>query len=321
MNHDEADSRQEAGQLLRGAGLPAEGLVAGRGVANAVWLTTEHVVRLSSGRFRDAFAHEAGVLRRLPPDIPRPMGIANGRRDGAGEFLILGRLPGTSLAEAWPSLTTASRRRIVHELAGITRRLHALEPAPWMDNPWVTDALAGTWADAYHPPPSLSPELVASARQSRPDAADVLDRISAFIAARMDAFEGDRDVPVHSDLHFGNVVVDGGRISGLVDFEGFRLAPADTELDMLLRSIRWALASPEIGSVDHALVPRWFQKVYPGLFAHPRLIERLEVYEALWHLVQLHHWKPGATWMCDPAATLEALIHGRFREGVSRLLR
>lgn len=149
-------------------------------------------------------------------------------------------------------------------------------------------------------------------------AGDVLNRVESFISARVDAFDGDRDVPVHADLHLGNVLVDEGRISGLIDFEGFRLAPADTELDMLLRSIRWALASPETGSMDYEMVPRCFAEHYPGLFAQPRLIERLEVYEGLWHLVQLH-WHP-AGGSSDPVGWLERLVRCEFRGSVTGLL-
>jgi aminoglycoside phosphotransferase (APT) family kinase protein len=292
--------------------------MAGTGIANAVWLTPSHVIRLNSGRFREAFAYEAEVLRRLPAEIPRPGVLAHGKRADAGEFLVLERLPGVTIEDAWPSLSTASRRAVVRELADIVRRLHALAPAAWMDNPWVADAMAGRYADAYHAPPSLFRKLIGSARRVRPDASDVLARTHAFIAARIDAFVDDRDVPVHTDLHFRNVLVDGDRISGLIDFEGFRLAPADTELDMLLRSIRWVLASPGAGSMDHEMVPRWFREEYPALFAHPRLIERLEVYEALWHLVQLH-WHPvgGAG---DPVRWLERLLQGEFRSRTIALL-
>lgn len=318
VSHDELRSRREAAHLLERAGVSVDGLVPGAGIANAVWLTSAHVVRISSGRFRDAFAYEAEVLRHLPAGIPRPCVLAQGRRADAGEYLVLERLPGTTMDEAWPSLSTTSRRALVHELAVITRRLHALEPAAWMANPWVADAMAGKYADAYHAPPSLFGELVASARWARTDASDVLDRAHAFIAGRIDAFAGDRDVPMHTDLHFRNVLVDEGRVTGLIDFEGFRLAPADTELDMLLRSIQWVLESPITRTMDYEMVPRWFREVYPGLFAHPRLIERLEVYEALWHLVQLH-WHP-AGGLDDPVHALERLLQGQFRSRTAALL-
>lgn len=121
----------------------------------------------------------------------------------------------------------------------------------------------------------------------------------------------DHDVPVHTDLHVRNMLVDGDRISGLIDFEGFRLASADVELDMLLRSVRWALASPITRSPGYEMVPRWLGEDYPGLFAPPRLIERLEVYGALWHL------KGSAS---DPAIQMESLLNGQVRETLIDLL-
>ena len=315
---DGGQSRRETAHLLERAGVLADDLVVGAGIANEVWLTPDHVVRLSSGRFRDAFAYEAEVLRRLPVEIPRPLVLAHGKREGEGEYLVLERLPGVTMDDAWPFLPAASRRALVHEIADIMRRLHALEPEAWMANPWAADAMAGKYADAYHAPPGLYRELIRSARRARPDASDVLARTGAFIASRLDAFAGDIDVPIHTDLHFRNVLVDGDHISGIIDFEGFRLGPADIELDMLLRSIRWALLTPGGGSMDYEMVPHWFGEAHPALFAHPRLIERLEVYEALWHLVQLH-WHPAGD-PDDPEHRLERLLEGEFQAVTSTLL-
>ena len=59
-----------ARQLLRQHGLPDQPLRANHGWANQVWLAPAHVVRLSSGRFRDAFAHERAIIGRLPPTVP-----------------------------------------------------------------------------------------------------------------------------------------------------------------------------------------------------------------------------------------------------------
>lgn len=319
LEHDEARSRREARELLQRAGLPSDDLVLGAGIANEVLLTPDHVIRLGSGRFRDAFSYEAEVLRRLPAEVPRPRVLGHGRRDEAGEYLVLERLPGVTLDAAWGNLATDQRRRLVTELARIVQRIHTIPPAPWMDNPWVRGAvLGGKLQDAYHAPPRLSRAMIAAGRRARPDASPVLDLVDAFIARRLDAFAGDVDVPVHADLHFRNVLVAGERISGIIDFEGFRLAPADTELDMFLRELRRDLGSDKTVGDDYDRVCAWFRDAYPALFAHPRLIERLEVYEALWHLVQLH-WHPEGS-PDDPVRSLERLLEGAFRARTIHLL-
>jgi len=54
--------------------------------------------------------------------------------------------------------------------------------------------------------------------------------------------------------------------------------------------------------------------------SHPAAHARLEVYEALWHLVQVHHWRPEYISMPDPAVALRHLLTGGFRERLDVLL-
>ncbi|MDQ3655040.1 MAG: phosphotransferase [Chloroflexota bacterium] len=293
-------------------------MAASDGFANLVILTRDHVVRLNDGRFPNAFRHEATVLNRLPTDIPHPLAVAFGTRRSGGEYLILERLPGGNLEQAWPSLNESDRVRIVQELGNIMKCLHTLPIDDWMPNPWVGDVLATKrWRDAYHAPPELYPWLVDSAAVARPELWHMLDSVALFVAVRMFAFEPAPNSFIHTDLHFRNVVVDAGRITGLIDFEGSRVGARDVELDMLLRS----LAPGEDGSRGrHAGTIAALASTYPELFSSPHLIARLEAYEALWHLVQMHHWRPGQTWMTDPGQHLEALIAGRFRERIRPML-
>ena len=67
--------------LLAALGLPASPLEATDSWSNRVWLAPAHVVRLSSGRFRDAFAYEQSILQLLPPAVPHAQPIAYGRSD------------------------------------------------------------------------------------------------------------------------------------------------------------------------------------------------------------------------------------------------
>jgi aminoglycoside phosphotransferase (APT) family kinase protein len=304
--------------ILGDYGLPGEALTLSDGFANLVVLTPDHVVRLNEGRFPDAFRHEARVLAKLPGDIPHPVAVAHGPRAAGGEYLILERLPGDNLRAVWPALSPADRHRIVEDLAGLARRLHALPAADWMRNPWVDEVLAlRRWGDAYHARPQVSALLIESARSARPDLRDALAETSRFIDERLHAFDCESTAFVHTDLHFRNVIVANGQITGLIDFEGSRTGPPDVELDMLLRT----LAPPGEGQMSaYAGAIGTFRSAYPGLFGHPLLIDRLEVYEALWHLVQLHHWKPGDRWTDDPAVSLGEVLQGTFAARLRQVL-
>ncbi len=316
MNSDSINTR-EVRDILHTYGLGTDDISLAGGFANLVMMTPAVVVRLNEGRFPLAFAHEARVLAHLPSEIPHPKVVAQGPRAGGGEYLILERLPGERLDLAWASLSEPARERVAGSLARIVKRLHILPPSPWMANPWVEDAMRmQRWRDAYHASPDAAPLLIESAAAIRPDAAEVLERLATFVAGRMSAVGGEPDVFLHTDLHLRNVLVDGEGITGLIDYEGSRPGPADVELDMLVRSLH---ADFGTGSDARAFIDA-FRQGYPALFSHPRLVERLEVYEALWHLVQLHHWKPGDRWTSDPADALVDLLDGAFAAQVSRVL-
>lgn len=308
----------EVSQILEELDFPSSELILSDGFANLVVLTPSHVVRLNEGRFPEAFAHEARVLTQLPQNIPHPVAVASGHREAGGEYLVLERLPGANLETVWPTLVLAQQCHVISELAGLVHQLHTLPLADWMTNPWVEDTLANRrWRDAYHALPALSAHLVASAIAARPDLHRLLTETAQFIDERLQACDDEPQCFAHTDLHFRNVIVADGQITGLIDFEGSRLGPRDVELDMLIRS----LTSPE-GTPNgrYGDVVATFRSVYPALFAHPGLIERLEVYEALWNLVQIHHWQPGDRWMADPAEPLRRLLKGEFAAHIHRLL-
>jgi scyllo-inosamine 4-kinase len=303
----------EAQHLLRHHGLHDKPITAASGFVNNVWMTPEVVIRLNNGRFRNTFHHEADVLQHLKGSIPVPEVLDVGHRHTNGEYIILRRLPGNDLEQAWPTMPVNERISVLHELGNILRNLHTIHPQDWMMNPWVQDARAtGTFANGYHTPPHMYCDLIASAAMQRPEIMTTLEAAETFIAGRMAAFDGDTDVMVHGDMHFRNVMVHAGHVVGIIDFEGSLPAPADVELDMLLRE----LAPPSVteGANHHAGVIGTLREGYPELFTHSALEQRIEVYEVIWQLVQLHHWQPGATWMDDPVHTIRQVLSGAFIE-------
>ncbi len=300
--------------VLEAHGVRVESLVASSGWSNRVWLTRTHVVRLSSGRFRDAFAHEAAVARLLPQTVPHAPVLAYGRV-GRQEWVMQERKAGRPLVEVWPRLGRDERQAAVAQLGGVLRALHAVSLPTEFGNPWLTAALApsGQPEDAYHAPPACHEILLAAA--SRVPGVDhgLLAAVRAFIVERLPTFAADAPVLVHSDVHFSNLLWADGQITALLDFEGSRPAARDLELDTLLRLARepQLYRDPDgratIGRDAVRALPVWLASAYPELFSHPCLQARLAVYEALWQLVQLLHFPPGSGFP-DPWEHLKELL-------------
>lgn len=303
-----------ARQRLTELGVPATPLKSVGGWSNAVWLAPEYVVRISSGRFIGSFAHEIASLQLLPATVPHATVCAYGQV-GRREWMIQKRVPGQTLYTTWPTLSAEERQAAITQLGAILRALHAICLPEGFVNSWMTAALApgGQPENAYHPPPTCYAPLIEAALRVPAIDQKLIRATGEFIAARLPAFQGDTPVLVHDDIHFMNIMWADGTITALLDFEGAKPAPADQELDTLLRCVRdleYYGGSPESQRLTAAMVgevPHDLQAAYPALFRHPRLQERLAVYEALWQLVQILNFAPadGAT---APLARLANLL-------------
>lgn len=62
-------------------------------------------------------------------DIPVPRVCRMFQHEGQ-HFLVMSRLPGTSLDAAWPSLSAAERKSIVRDLAAYVRQLRSIPVPP-----------------------------------------------------------------------------------------------------------------------------------------------------------------------------------------------
>jgi aminoglycoside phosphotransferase (APT) family kinase protein len=222
-------------------------------------------------------------------------------------------LPGRTLHQAWPELTTTDRREVVTALGAAIRALHQVEVPIDLKPAWVSDALDArstdhgrmesvTWLDELTALlPGMDRGLIESAK--------------SWMSERLDLLVGDERVLVHADLHPSNVMVDGTEISGLIDFECARAQPADAELHRLLR---WCATPQDFGPLpgEPGLdlltlrdVPSWLREAYPQPFAVPNLRERLHVYEMQWELAQLYRMRTPDS-MAAAQDRIRALLSG-----------
>jgi aminoglycoside phosphotransferase (APT) family kinase protein len=309
----DSDPAAWAARLLAMHGLESGPLEPMAGWSNSLWASGAHVVRISSGRFQHSLSHEAEVLRSLP-HVPCPRVLANGVV-GRREWMIQTRAPGANLMHRWPQLDPAERERAVRSLAQALRAVHATPlRAALREPPWRAAALrpGGDLSTALRLHPRHYRQLVDAGLERGAAAGSLLRATASFIEARLGALADDREVLTHGDLTFANVIWH-GRQARLVDFESSGAAPIDRELDLLLRFLTSREAfSPGAVSDSRALydpVIGWLRDAYPEMFAHPDLVRRLEVYDALWELVQLLNYP--ADHPRDTAGRLETIVTGR----------
>lgn len=281
-------ARLRAHHVLHDAGLGHLGaLERVDSAVNEVWYAGPYVVRISATPGTRRLEYEASVAAVLPPEAGYPEIVTYGRADFA-EWLIVRRLEGEVLSRAWPRLSERTRRDAVTQLGEALHRLHVTEPPrDARGGVVVPPFLEGESLECPHQLPVT--RLLAVLRLARPLAHvdnGMLDAAVARVDAAADAlddFTADHGL-VHGDLHFENVLWADGRMRAMLDFEWARRGPADLDLDVMLRFCaepRLHVAGDyqeQASRDDYRPVPGWLRDVYPDLFEHPRLNDRLFLY-------------------------------------------
>ena len=303
-------------RTLAAAGLPATGRFRSMaGWASRAWVGDEYVVRPSDGRARDAYRHEARVIDLLAgSEVPHARQIAVG--DGSdGPWSVSERLPGRTLHDAWPEADSRTRRAMVESFGAALRALHRVPvPADLLPH-WLADALAGGTWPAFHPPlMSAALQQVEAARRVPGHDPRLLANVADWIQERSALFAADDPVLVQGDLHGSTVIVDEGRVTGLIDFAEALAQSADAELDTILR---WCARPQEFpptpdgrGLDESALteVSGWLHVAYPELFERERVRERLQFYDMVVELAIAAHHPGGDT--SDAAHRIARLLVG-----------
>ncbi|ROP61488.1 phosphotransferase family protein [Curtobacterium sp. PhB115] len=305
--------------VLAAAGLPTDGRYEAKGGwVSRAWVGTSYVVRVGDAAAAHAYEHEASVVASLAgTDVPHARHIAHGT-SAEGAWYVSARLPGRTLHDTWPTASVAERRSIIHSLGDALRALHHVPVPDGLMPPWLRGALAGGSWPAYHPPfvrvAMALVEDAAAAGLSSP----LLGAVRSWVSSRLPLFDADPYVLVHGDLHGSNIMVDEGRVTGLIDFAEAVAQPADVELDTILR---WC-ARPEefpptptsrgLDAASLTPVRGWLEEAYPELFARPSMGSRLAFYD-LWVELAIfgHH----------PDAAVRAVAEERIVRTISEAAR
>jgi hygromycin-B 7''-O-kinase len=283
-----------ARRALEEAGLPVDlQLERASSVTNEVWLSDRYAVRVNR-QPNQRLRREAALGPLLPPEVGYPAIEAYGGEFGA-DWLIVHRVPGQPLSRSWPTMTREERRRAVGQIADMLRALHRFQcpdDVPEIDAPQLlrshtfraVDPLLGALGQ-LETMPFVDGKLLAEVREL------VLSTCSVVEPFDQSSF-------VHGDLTFENVLWDGHVVTALLDFEWSRPAPADVELDILLRFSAYPYLhvaedyEDQTRAIDYTEVPYWLAEDYPELFAFPHQYERLRLYSIAYDVRELVAFPP-----------------------------
>ncbi|GAA3790181.1 phosphotransferase family protein [Streptomyces phyllanthi] len=212
---DEALLRPAAQDLCAQLGLPGARLVRFEDGTLPVYSVGESLVLKLYPGFEAARAiREARVLSHLRDRLPVPtprLQAADLYKNG-WRYVLMSRLPGVSLAEAWHRIPVADQDRIVTEAAETLAALHALDPGP------LTDVVGPADWNRF-----LAVQQAKVLRHHRAGglAETWLEQIPDFLRS-VPLAAPERRVLLHTEFMLEHLTVDphdGWRVTGLFDFE------------------------------------------------------------------------------------------------------
>ena len=165
----------------------------------------KYIVRLTEEQ--DAYGETVRLLKQAAAaGIPVPRVLANGRRDGY-EFLLLTYIEGSDLGLVYDSLTAEDKRAIAKEVVRIQEM--AADIGCTVDSDW-------TWRTEINEMLDRAEERITANGYFDPER---VHRLRTAAEGLSDYFESVQPVAYLDDISTKNLMIDGGRVSGIVDLD------------------------------------------------------------------------------------------------------
>jgi hygromycin-B 7''-O-kinase len=255
------------------------------GASNAVYFVAlaggdECVVRIGRAEWhrvpQEVWA--LGRCRALGVPAPEVLGADWSLARFPWPYTVAGRLPGRVMRRG--ELRPSEIESLLERMGGYLRLVHSVELSGHGDLVESGDGYAGRHASAWE---ALRDHLEVRIANLPPGLVtdDRIARVRARVEGERDLFAPDRPVLVHGDFQDKNVLVEGGRVTGILDFEN--LVAGDPAIDFT--PVHFLSDAPER---DLAALRRGYGD-RPGMF-DDRFRRRLLVHE-LAFAIELLWWK------------------------------
>lgn len=173
------------------------------------------------------------ILEREAPSIPAPLLIDTFSID-SDDWFIMTRVPGTRLETVIHRTSHAERAQLAADLSSILAQMHKIKNTSAYrfcnvsGGPLYDHRLNCDGSGPYNAEGDLNARLLGRT--------EFMKHLKAEVPAAFSRSHG--SVFTHGDLFFSNVLVDGGRLSGIVDWEGACFMPAYWDFTKAMRTAK-----------------------------------------------------------------------------------
>jgi aminoglycoside phosphotransferase (APT) family kinase protein len=198
------------------------------GWTNAVWMTDDLVLRLSTRKERKNLLQEAKLSALFPSQVGYPQIVETGTTAGYA-WTLAKKLPGKSLGDAWDDLLCEER---VIALQGLWARAQAVHSVSCEEVAATVSRRA--WFNSTNPE-EAEVSLIRLAKEEVFTQAETF-MLQGALAHFWEVLPSVPCVLCHGDLTRDNAMWHEGQVTALLDFEFAVMAPVQLDLNHLVKS-------------------------------------------------------------------------------------
>ena len=234
----------------------------------------DHVLKVE--RNLSVLPHQPELLEKAQAagaKVPRVIDCGNFE---GKHYILMERVTGRKLSESWLGFTEQEREGFIAQIADQLRIFHSIRfdkysPQRPIEFDNFEDAIKWqTSFDGIHFDAETQGQV---------------QSLESFFRNKIVTLnETGTAVFVHNDFHLGNVLYEGDRLTGIIDFDFSRQAPKDYELWHLVDFFRWPKYYVEKSQEStwegyrSSTELKQFKKYYPELFSKADLPTRIRLY-------------------------------------------
>jgi hypothetical protein len=192
-------------------------------------------------------------------------------------YLGVSFIPGVELYQVLGEVGDAQKHAIGKDIAEFMRCLHENKADHYDIGHYVPTipGFKGSWRAGHEAYQEILREGLKKIAMTDPERI-IMEEAFAFLMKNNQCLEFQNGPRLlHNDLHFKNIIIENGRLSGIIDWECSQYGEMDFELSHL---IHWCLYPPDHGRDSEGVIAGIFQAGLEHARV-PKLATRLAIYE------------------------------------------
>jgi aminoglycoside phosphotransferase (APT) family kinase protein len=253
------------------------------GFTNKVYAINErYVVKLCTKEENEvSFEKEVFLYRFFSEQLPVPKIIHfdSSKTLIDCDYYVCYKIEGDNLYSVWHTLNEKERKAVIGELCAYLKIINSHRTDEFIA---AYGKPEDTWQERIVSEISGFLEKIEKREIIDPE---TLGLIRKYIDEHQDALRDEKLGVVYWDVHFDNILVKNGKITGILDFEGSELMSIDYVLDLANRMQNYpaiyASRDEDEGNIrveDYANIMEYYSEFYPELFDFDDIEKRIALY-------------------------------------------